>query len=89
MSDIDTYGNGPALKALSTLEALNVNVNFLSNLKGGYFSCAYFSDNTDERRLRQKIEKSSDGLFRYHNRVVIPRKTNNLAFFILRQYWSP
>ena len=56
-------GNGPALKALSTLEALNVNDNFLTNLKGAYSTCAYFSDDTDESRLRQKIEKSSDGLF--------------------------
>ena len=33
MPDIDTNGNGPALLALSTLEALNVDDDFLSNLK--------------------------------------------------------
>jgi hypothetical protein len=31
--DIDTNGNGPALLALSTLKALNIDDDFLSNLK--------------------------------------------------------
>ncbi len=55
----DTNGNGLALLALSPLEALNLYDDFLSNLKGAYFTCAYFSSN--DRRLRQKIEKSYDG----------------------------
>jgi len=54
------------------LEALNVDDDFLSDLKGAYPTCAYFYNDNNERRLRQKIDKSSDGLFRYHNRVVIP-----------------
>ena len=78
MPDIDTNGNGPALLASSTLEALNVDDDFLSNLKGAYSICAYFSNDNTERRLRQKIEKSSDGLFRYPNRIVIPRTSNDL-----------
>ena len=39
---IDTNGNDPALLALSTLEDLNVDDDFLSNLKGAYSTCAYF-----------------------------------------------
>ena len=55
--DINTNGNGPALLALSTLEALNVDDDFLSNLKGAYSTCAYFSMDINEKRLRQKFEK--------------------------------
>jgi len=83
---IDTNGNGHVLLALSTLEALNVDDDFLSNLKGAYSTCAYFSSDNNERRLKQKIEKSSDGLFRYHNRVVIPRPSNALIKALLFEY---
>ena len=34
--DIDTNGNGPALLALSTLEALDVDDDLMSILKGAY-----------------------------------------------------
>ena len=71
--DMYTNGNGHALLALSTLEILNVDDDYLSNLKGAYSTCAYFPNENNERRFRQKIEKSSDGLFRSHNRVVILR----------------
>ncbi len=86
MPDIDTNGNGPALLALSTLEALNVDDDFMSNLKGAYYTCALFSNDNNESRLRQKIEKSSDGLFRYHNCVVIPRPANALIKALLFEY---
>ena len=36
--NIDTYDNDPALLTLSTLEALNVDDDFLSNLNGAYFT---------------------------------------------------
>jgi hypothetical protein len=84
--DIDTHGNGLALLALSTLEALNVDDDFLSNLKETFSTCAYFSNDNNEMRLRQKIEKSSDGLFRYHNRVVIPRMANAFINALLIEY---
>ena len=54
MPNIDTNGNGHALMALSTLEALNVDDDFMSNLKGAFSTCAYFSNDNIERRLRQK-----------------------------------
>ncbi len=73
MSYIDNNGNDPALLALSTLETLNVDEDFLSKLKRAYSICNYFFDENIEWRLRRRIEKSFDGLFsRYHNRVVIP-----------------
>ena len=73
-----TNSNDPSLLAISKLEALNVDDDFLSKLKGAYSTCAYFSNENIERRLRQKIEKSSDGLCRYHDRGVIPRPANAL-----------
>ena len=72
MPYIDTNDNGPELLAISTLE-LSVNDDFLSILKGRYFSYSYFSDDNESRRTRQHIAKSSYGLFRYLHRVVIPR----------------
>ena len=83
MTDIDTNGNGPAILALSTLESLNVDDDFLSSLKGAYSACAYFSNDNNERKLRQRIEKSSDGLFRY---LVVPRLANALIKALLFEY---
>ena len=74
--NIDTNGIRHALLALSALETSNVDDDFMSKLKGAYSSCSYFSNENIEKRLRPKIEKSPDGLFRYHNRVVIPRPAN-------------
>ena len=81
--DIDTNGKDPSLLALSILLIFNVDDNFLSKLKGSYSFCNYLSNENIEKRLRQKIYKSSVGLFQYHNRVVIPRPVSNIikAFF--------
>ena len=65
VSNINTNGNGLALLVLSTLEALSVDDDFLSNLKGAYSTCAYFSNDSSERRLMQKIYKSYDGCNRH------------------------
>jgi hypothetical protein len=71
---------------LSKSEALNIDDDFLSGLKGAYSTCAYFSNDNNKRRLRQKIEKSSDGLFRYYNLVGIPRPANDLIKALLFEY---
>jgi len=84
--EIHSNGNDPALLALSILEALNVDDDFMSKLKGAYSIFAYFCNENIERRLRQKIEKSSDGLFRHHNRVVILRPANALIEALLIEY---
>jgi len=76
----------PVLLALTTFQSLNVDDDFLSQLKRAYFSCNYFSDDNIGRRKRQLIEKSSDGLFRYHNRAVIPRPTLALIKALLVEY---
>jgi hypothetical protein len=84
--DIIDNGNDHALLALSTLETLNVHGDFLSQLKGVYSACNFFSDGNIERKKRQLIEKSSDGLFRYHNRVVTPRLASALIKALLIEY---
>ncbi len=40
---INTNGNSPVLVALLTLKALNIDDDLVTNLKGAYFSSAYFS----------------------------------------------
>ena len=79
MRDIIYNCSDPALLALTTFQELNVDNDFLSQLKGAYSSCNYFSDENSGRRERELIEKSSDGLFRYHHRVVI-RTPSNMGF---------
>jgi hypothetical protein len=51
-------GNDPALMALTTFQSLNVVDDFMSQLKGAYSSCNYFSIENIGRRKRK--------LFRYH-----------------------
>ena len=70
---IESSGSYPELLALSTLESLNVDDDFLSKLKGAYASYSHFSNEDIDQRKRHNIEKSSNGLFRYYHRVVIPR----------------
>jgi hypothetical protein len=60
--EIDTDDIDPPLLALSIIE-LNVDDDFLSQLKGGYSSCSNFSDENELRRKRHNIVKSSNGLF--------------------------
>ncbi len=61
MPDIIYNGNGLALLALSTLKTFNVDDDFLSQLKGAYSTCNFFSGENIERRKREFIEKSSVG----------------------------
>ena len=61
--DVLNNDNEPALLALS-MKILNVDVDFLAQLKEAYTSCNYFSDENSLRWKSQKIENSTDGLFR-------------------------
>jgi hypothetical protein len=52
-----TYnGNDPALLDLSTLESLNIDNDYLSQFKGAYSSCNYFSNENIDRKKRYNIE---------------------------------
>ncbi len=46
---ITNNGNDPALLALATLETLNVDDDFLSQLKGAYSACNFFFDRNIEK----------------------------------------
>ena len=46
----------------------------------------FFSNDNNERILRHQIEKSLNGLFRYRNRVVIPRPANALINALMFEY---
>ncbi len=72
MLDVTRSDNELALLTLST-EELNVDAYFLARLKEPYSSCNYFSYENSLRWKSQNIVKSMDGLFTYHNRLVIPR----------------
>ncbi len=76
----------PALLAVTTFQSLNADDDFLSRLKWAYSSCNYFFDENIGRKKRLLIEKSSDGLFRYHHRVVISRPTLALIKALLAEY---
>ena len=76
----------PALLALTTFQSLNVDDDFMSQLKGAYSSCNYFSYENIGRRKRRLIEKSSNKIFRYHNRIVIPRLALALIKSLLVEY---
>ncbi len=79
-------GNGPPLQALSALESFNVDVDLLSRLKGAHSSFNYFSYENIDRKKRHLIKKPSDGLFRYHNHVVLPRPAIVVVKALLIEY---
>jgi len=83
--EIDTNGDDPMLLAISSMK-LNGDDGFLSKLKGAYSSCNYFSTENELRRKRRNIVKSSDGLFRYHHCVLIPRPAEALKKALLLEY---
>jgi hypothetical protein len=85
--DVLNNDKEPALLALST-EILNDVVDILAQLKEAYISCNYFSDENSLRWKSQKIEKSTDGSFRYHNRLVITRPAQALKMVLLLEYYD-
>ena len=86
MLDIIYSDNKPALLALR-MEALIVDVDFLTQLKEAWSSCIYFSNKNSVRWKSQNIVKSSDGLFRYHNnRLVILRRSYALRKVLVLEY---
>ena len=58
---------------------------FMTKLKKSYFSCSYFADEKTRWKGHGLI-KSFDGLYTYHNRLVIPRPAQDLRNLILIEY---
>jgi hypothetical protein len=84
--DIIYNGSDPVLLALTKFQELYVDDDFMSQLKGAYSLFNYISDKNIGRRKRYVTEKPSDGLFRYHHRVVIPRPTLFLIKALFVEY---
>ena len=73
--------------ALLVLSADNVSVDhdFLTKLKSAYSSCSYFADEKT-RWKGHGLVKTPDGLYTYHDRLVIPRPTQDLRILLLIEY---
>jgi len=72
---------------LSVLSAdiASVNDDFLTKLKTAYSACSYFADEKTRCKGHGLI-KSSDGLYTYHDRLVIPRLAQDLRILLLADY---
>ena len=68
--------NDTALLVLST-DTVSVDDDFLTKLKTAYFSCSYFADEKTRWKGHGLIN-SPNGLYTYHDRLVIPRPTQDL-----------
>ncbi len=69
--DLCYQNNETSLLVLSA-DTVSVDNDFLTRLKNSYSSCSYFTDEKTQWKGHGLI-KSSDGLYTYHDRLVIPR----------------
>ena len=82
-------GEVPDLEFAQTiyaLDAVSVSIDeaVCQQLKDGYAATEYFSENG--RWRHDKLEKTADGLFLYHGRIVIPRSAQQLRALLLSEY---
>ena len=81
-------GEVPELESAQffALDAVSVSIDeaVCQQLKDGYAATNYFSDNG--RWRHDKLEKTVDGLFLYHGRIVIPRPAQQLRATLLSEY---
>ena len=66
-------------------DTVSVDNDFLTKLKNSYSSCSYFADEKTRWKGHGLI-KSSDGLYTYHDRLVIPRPAQDLRILLLTVY---
>jgi hypothetical protein len=76
VSDLYYQSNNTSLLVLSA-DTVSVDDGFLTKLKAAYSSCSYFADEKTRWKGHGLI-KSSDGLYTYHNRLVISRPAQDL-----------
>jgi hypothetical protein len=82
--DLCYQSNETSLLVLSADNVL-VDDDFLTKLKQSYSSCSYFADEKTRWKSHGRI-KSFDGLYTYHNRLVIPRPEQDLRNLLLTEY---
>jgi hypothetical protein len=73
-------------ESVGSMCKLSVDDVFLSQLRGAYSDCKYFSEENIDKRKSKNIIKTNDGLFMYHNRLVIPRPAHPLIKMLLFEY---
>ncbi len=76
--------NDTALMVLSA-DTASVDDDFLTKLGTAYASCSYFDDEKT-RWKRHGLVNSPDSLYTYHDRLVIPRPTQDLRILLLAEY---
>ena len=67
-------------------DIVSVDDDFLTKLKSAYSSCPYFSDKIKARWKSHGFVKSIEGLYTYHDRLVIPRPAQDLRILLLTEY---
>jgi hypothetical protein len=82
VADLCYQSNDFALLLLSE-DIVCVDDGFLTKLKTTYSSCSFFGDEkTRWKNYHGPIIKSSDGLYTYHDRLVIPRPAQDLRILL-------
>ena len=83
--DLCYQSNDASLLVLSA-DMISVDDDFLTKLKNAYSSCSYFADEANARWKSHGLTKSSEGLYTYHDRLVIPRPAQELRNLLLTEY---
>ena len=66
-------------------DIVSVDDDYLTKLKTAYSACSYFVDEKTRWKGHGLI-MSSDGLYTYHDRLVIPRQAQDLRILLLTEY---
>ena len=78
--------NDTALLVLSA-DTVYVDDDFLAKLKSAYSSCPHVSDEMKTRwKCHGLVKSSNNGLYTYHDRLVIPRPSQDLCILLLTEY---
>ena len=80
------YQNNETTLLVLSANTVSVDDDFLTKLKSAYSSCPYFSDEFKARWKSHGLVKSSNGLYTYHDRLVIPRLAQDLRILLLTEY---
>ena len=67
------------------VNTVSVDDGFLIKLKTAYSWCSYFADE-NTRWKGHGLIKSCDGLYNYHDRLVIPRPVQDMRILLLTEY---
>ena len=83
--DLCYQNNDSALLVLSA-DTFFVDDDFLTKLRSAYSSCPYFSDEIKARWKSHGLVNSSNGLYTYHDRLVIPCPAQDFRILLLIEY---